>query len=320
MLRISANAVVADLCLTPAAAQEFSGHAVNGDVEIAYWVQGPKDGTPLVMLNGQGAATRVRQDALVDAFIAEGFRVITFDNRDSGQSTILADAGAPPDMEQIMGALSAGETPQVSYDLSDMADDAIAVLDAAEIERAHVLGHSLGGMIAQVIAAEHPDRVLSLISVSATSGEANLPFGPALAVLSDPSTFASMSIVEAQEQAYRIFEGNARYRMSDGEIAARVAADMVADDPNAAARQAAAASATGDRRALLATITAPALVIHGSDDPWFPMDHAQSTAAALGARIEVIDGMGHIIADAAARVVARRCSDFIYQLEDATDR
>lgn len=314
MLRISINVVAAFLCLAPCMAQENAGLAINGGVQIAYWLQGRDDGVPIVLVNGQGAATRVANDALVDAFVARGYRVVTFDNRDSGQSTILRAAGAPPKTQVIMAALSANETPPVAYGLSDMADDAIAVLDAAGIERAHVLGHSLGGMIAQVIAADHPDRVLSLISVSATSGEAHLPFGPALATLSDPSTFASLDSVEAQMLAYRIFEGDASHRMTDDEVAARVAADMVADDPHAAARQAAAVTATGDRRPLLTALSLPAFVIHGGDDPWFPIDHALSTATALGVKLEIIDGMGHIIADAVADMVADRVSTLIGKL------
>lgn len=123
-----------------------------------------------------------------------------------------------------------------------------------------------------------------------------------------------MDMVAGQMKAYRIFEGDARLRMTDDEVAARVAADMAADDPDAATRQAAAATATGDRRALLAEIVPPALVIHGGDDPWFPIVHAQSTASALGVPVEVIDGMGHIIADAAANAVAERASAFIRRL------
>lgn len=302
------------LCITPCMAEDLAGDAVNGPVEIAYWAQGPEGGTPLLLINGQGAATRVGGDALVDAFVDRGFRVITFDNRDSGQSTILRSMGAPPQVPDILNALSAGEKPPVAYGLSDMADDAIAVLDKAGIDRAHFLGHSLGGMIAQVAAAEHSDRVLSIISASSTSGEADLPFGPALASVSQPISENSTTTLVMQAGMYRIFEGDARYRMTDDEVAARVEADMAADDPNAAARQGAAAMASGDRRNLLKRITAPALVLHGGNDPWFPIDHAQSTAAALGAPIELIGGMGHIIADAAADPVAERVTTFIRDL------
>ncbi len=314
MLRTSINAMAAALCLVPCLAQEGASWAVNGEIKIAYWTQGPEDGPPLVLVNGQGAATRVDGDALVEAFVAEGFHVITFDNRDSGRSTLLRDAGPPSDMLDSPAAGSDDEKPDVAYDLSDMADDAIAVLDAAGIEQAHFVGHSLGGMIAQMVAIDHPDRVLSMVSVSATSGETGLPYGPALAALSDPATFADMDVVAMQVRAYRIFEGEAHHRMADSEVAARVAADMVADDPHAANRQATAATATGDRRKRLQKIPAPALVLHGSDDPWFPIEHAESTASALGAPLVIVDGMGHIIADAVAAAVAAQVADLIRSL------
>lgn len=314
MPRFSLTAAAIVLCLTPSFAQDTTHTARNGAVDLAYWLQGPENGTPIMLLNGQGAATRTGNEALVDALVAEGFRVVIFDNRDSGQSTILRDAGAPPDTENILAALSVGADPAVAYDLSDMADDAVAVLAAAGIDRAHFLGHSLGGMIAQMVAIEHPDRVLSLISMSATSGQPDLPYGPALTTLSDPTTFASLDVVQGQIKAYRIFEGDASHRMTEDEVAARVAADMIADDPNAAARQAAAATASGDRRPLLAEVTQPALVIHGGDDPWFAIDHAESTAAALGAKVEIIEGMGHIVADAAAQAVVGKVTKFIRDL------
>ena len=244
--------------------------------------------------------------------MAQGFRVVFFDNRDSGQSTILREAGAPPSMEETVASVEAGKPAAVAYDLSDMAQDTVAVLGAAVIDRAHVLGHSLGGMVAQVLAAEHPDRVLSLISVSSTSGEPGLPFGPAMAALSEPPV--EESLIDQQVRVYRIFDGTA-YQLGETEVMERVMADMGADDPYAVARQGAAVMATGDRRALMERITLPALVIHGGGDPWFPLIHAESTAEALGvAEVEVIDGLGHILTDAAAEVVAVRVASFVWGL------
>lgn len=313
MFRRSLFAVAALLCPATAEAEVPQGRATNGLVELAYWDHGAKDGVPIVIINGQGAASRPG-DALAEALAAYGFRVIFFDNRDSGRSTILRGAGAPPGMEEIAASVAAGKTAAVAYDLSDMAQDTIAVLDAAGIERAHVLGHSLGGMIAQVLAAEHPDRVLSLISVSSNSGEPGLPFGAAMGALSDASVDPQESPTDQQARIYRIFDGTA-YQLGDHEIMERVVADMAANDPHAVARQGAAAMATGDRRALLERITLPALVIHGGGDPWFPIIHAESTAEALGqAQVEVIDGLGHILTDAAAEAVATRIASFVQDL------
>ncbi len=286
---------------------------MNGNVSLGYWVQGADNGVPIVIINGQGAASRPG-DPLSTALAARGFRVILFDNRDSGLSTILRDAGAPPGMDQIVAAVEAGEAPVVAYDLSDMADDTLAILDATGIDRAHVLGHSLGGMIAQVLTAEHPDRVLSLISVSSTSGDPALPFGPALMALSEPPVDPQESPTDQQARIYRIFDGSA-YLLGPAEIIERVLADAAADDPYAAARQSAAVLATGDRRELLERIGLPALVVHGGDDPWFPVIHAESTAKALGkAQVELIDGLGHILTDAVAGTVASRISGFVHSL------
>lgn len=109
MLRITTTAVAALLLLAPCTAQESAGIAGKGEVEIAFWVQGPKNSPVIMLVNGQGAATRVGGDGMVRAFVAEGYRVITFDNRDSGQSTLLRSARAPPETQEMRAALSGGE-------------------------------------------------------------------------------------------------------------------------------------------------------------------------------------------------------------------
>lgn len=295
LIILGSLAALVAMWVTPAVAQDVTGLARNDEVNLAYRVQGPAEGPPIILINGQGVAVRPEGDGLALALRAEGFRVIRFDNRDAGRSTL------------VTGSLAV-------YDLSDMADDAIAVLDAAGIERAHVMGHSLGGMVAQVLAAKHPARVLSLISVSSTTGESGLPYGPAMAAMSGPPENPSSPMADQLAHFYRIFDGSA-YRMTDSEVAARVAADMAVEDPGAAERQAAAVAATGDRRDLLRTIGAPALVLHGGSDPWFPLLHAEKTADALrGARLEVIDGMGHIVSDAAAAIAAAHIARFVKAL------
>lgn len=283
----------------------------NGEVALSYQVFGATDGPPIIMIEGLAAAVRPGGDALTDVLVAEGFRVVRFDNRDAGRSTVLTEAGPPPTMQTIIEALMAGGEPAVAYTLSDMADDTLAVLDAAGIDRAHVMGASLGGMIAQTVAIDHPDRVLSLISVSSTSGNPELSFGPAMEVMMQPPAATAEARFDQYSQLYRTFEGEA-FTMTDAEIAARVTADGAAGGPFAAARQGAAATASGDRRDRLASVALPALVIHGSDDPLFPISHAESTATTLpNARIEIIDGLGHIVSDAAAPEVASRIAAFV---------
>lgn len=304
------------LCLAGPVTAQDTETATNGEVAISYQIFGNEDAQPIIVIEGLAAAVRPGGDALTEALIAEGFRVVRFDNRDAGQSTVLTEAGPPPSTDAIIGALMAGEEPTVPYTLSDMADDTLAVLNAAGIERAHVMGASLGGMIAQILAVDHPDRVFSLISVASTTGDPTLPFGPAMEAMMQPPAATAEARVEQYSQLYGSFEGEA-FRMTDAEIAARVTADGAAGDSNAPARQGAAATASGDRRERLASLSVPALVIHGSDDPLFPVPHAESTATALlDAQIEIIDGLGHIVSDVAADEIAARVAAFVSGLSE----
>lgn len=305
------GAIAFSLCVTSAASAQETQIATNGEVELSYQIFGEADGQPLIIIEGLAAAVRPGGDELTDVLVSKGFRVIRFDSRDAGHSTILTEAGPPPSTDAIIGALMAGEEPPVTYTLSDMADDTLAVLDAAGIEQAHVMGASLGGMIAQTVAIEHPDRTLSLISVSSTTGDPRLPFGPAMEAMMQPPATTVEGRVQQYFNLYATFEGEA-FRMTDAEIAARVEADGAAGDPNAPARQGAAATASGDRRDRLAGVTVPALVIHGSDDPLFPVSHAESTAAALpDAQIEIVEGLGHIASDAVAGKIASHVATFV---------
>ncbi|WP_324752030.1 alpha/beta hydrolase [Roseovarius sp. Pro17] len=302
------------MCLATAVHSQDIQIATNGDVEISFQVFGDQTDPPLVFIDGLATAVRPGGDALTEALVAQGFRVVRFDNRDAGQSTVLTDAGAPPSNEVIVESLMTGTTPPVAYTLSDMAGDTMAVLDAAGIEQAHVMGASLGGMIAQTIATEYPGRTLSLISVSSSTGDPDLPFGPAMEAMTAPPAATAEGRVEQYTQLYRAFEGDA-FKMTDAEILARVEADGAAGDPLAPARQGAAATASGDRQDRLASVELPALVIHGSDDPLFPDSHADSTAEAVpNGQLEIVDGLGHIVSDAAAGEIASRVATFVNDL------
>lgn len=312
-----ASALVLPLCIAASAHADGIQTATNGEVGLSYQIFGDPSDPPVIMIEGLAAAVRPGGDALTGALVAQGFQVVRFDSRDAGQSTVLKEAGAPPSNDAIIGALMAGEQPSVSYTLSDMGADTIAVLDAADIGRAHVMGASLGGMIAQTVAIEHPDRMLSLISISSTSGDPNLPCGPAMEAMMQPPPATQEARFKQYSNLYRTFEGEA-FRMTDAEIAARVEADGAAGDPNAPARQGAAATASGDRRDRFADVALPTLVIHGGDDPLFPVSHAESTAAAIpDAQIEIIDGLGHIVSDAAADEVAARIAAFTSNLPNS---
>lgn len=301
---------------TSAQGQELSRTATRGDVDLAYGVSGPEDGRPLVVINGLGLAVRPAGERRTDALVAEGFRVVRFDNRDAGQSTALTHAGPPPDTAAIAAALEAGQAAPVAYDLSDMADDTLAVLDAAGIDSAHVLGHSLGGMIAQVLAAEHPERLLSLISISSTTGDPELPSRPAMQAMTEPPAATPDERTRQAAQLYRAFEGT-DYLMTEAAIEAHVAADAAIGDELAAARQGAAPAASAEWREMLPGVDLPALVIHGGADPLFPVVHAEATAEALpDAQLEIIGGLGHIMSDAAADEIASRVAAFVEGLPE----
>jgi pimeloyl-ACP methyl ester carboxylesterase len=229
---------------------------------------------------------------------ALGYHVIRFDNRDSGWSTHISHLAAP-DLRALAVALKAGPPPSIPYTLHDMAVDAIGLLDAFSIHQAHIVGRSMGGMIAQVMACEHPRRVASLTSIMSSTGNPALPApapdamammaGPAPDPALDEQGYLAHSLAFARRIAgsgYPFNEAAARWLIV--EEARR------APDRNGVARQIAAIAVAGDRRAPLATVTAPTLVIHGSEDPLFPPACAEDTAASIpGAEFMLVKGMGH---------------------------
>jgi acetyl-CoA C-acetyltransferase len=163
----------------------------NG-ITIEYDTLGAENGEPLLLVMGLGAQMTRWPDALCGQLVRHGFRVIRFDNRDVGLSTHCKDAGVP-DAREVLKAKAAGQTPDVPYTLDDMAADAVAVLDGVGVEKAHIVGASMGGMIAQLVAADYPDRVLSLTSIFSTTGNPDLPPATpeALAVITTPAPHPS---------------------------------------------------------------------------------------------------------------------------------
>ncbi|WP_293904208.1 alpha/beta hydrolase [Phenylobacterium sp.] len=269
----------------------------NG-IEIEYDVTGPADGEPLLLIMGLGAQMTRWPQAFVDRLAARGMRVIRFDNRDIGLSTKLETAGVP-DFPAMFKALSEGRAPNVPYLLDDMAADAAALLDVLGIARAHIVGASLGGMVAQLVAAHYPQHTLSLTSIMSTTGNRALPPASpeAMAVLNDrgpdPLTDFEGYLDHAVKGAF--VTGSPGYPTEAGEIRQRIRADFERSySPLGFMRQYAAAAASPDRRPKLAYVTAPTVVIHGAADPLVPLTGGQDTAASIpGAELRVIEGMGH---------------------------
>ncbi len=268
-----------------------------GEWPIEYEVLGDPLHPAIVLIMGLGMQLTSWPDALCQTLVAGGYRVVRLDNRDSGLSA-RAPAGKLPGVWQAVAATLLRLPLRIPYQLHDMAADAVCVMDALQIDRAHVVGASMGGMIAQVLAAQFPHRVLSLTSIMSSSGNPRLPLPtrPARrALLSRPADSGNLdSVVDHLVQVFGVI-GSPAYPEPEGSLRERVHRGVLrAYDPPATQRQLLAVIRSGDRRPLLRRIQASTLVIHGRADPLVPLAAGQDTAANVpGARLLVIDGMGH---------------------------
>jgi pimeloyl-ACP methyl ester carboxylesterase len=267
----------------------------NG-IDIEYDVHGPQNGEPLLLIMGLGAQmTRWPLDFIAE-FTGRGYRVIRFDNRDVGLSQKF-DAAGPGDVAAIMAARMAGKPVNAAYTLDDMAADAAGLLDALGIARAHIVGASMGGMIAQMVAAHYPQKVLSLTSIMSSTGNPGLPPArpEAMAILMSRPESDDMDYLADRAVTSQKVIGSPAYPADDAQIRARAIEDYKRSfHPVGFTRQIAAVMASGDRRAAVATITAPTMVVHGVDDPLVPVEGGRDTAATIkGARLVEIPGMGH---------------------------
>jgi pimeloyl-ACP methyl ester carboxylesterase len=249
--------------------------ARNGDVEIYYEVFGDPEDPTLLLINGLGSQCLNYQVEWCQLFCDEGFQVVRFDNRDVGLSTKLEGT---------------------DYTLTDMADDAVAVLDALGADKAHVMGCSMGGMIVQRLSIDHPDRVFSLTSVMSRTGETGYGESSeeALAFLLAPPAPSREAYIERQVAALHVYGSKPEW-LDEEAISARAAA---AYDrcfyPEGVGRQMKAVTADGSRAEQLAQLLLPALVIHGSRDTLIAPSGGRRTAALIpGARYVEIEGMGH---------------------------
>ncbi len=255
--------------------------AHNGDCEIFYETFGDATYPALLLVNGLGSQCINYHEQWIALFVAHGLFVIRFDNRDIGLSTTFEDAPTGAHGE--------------AYLLSDMASDAIAVLDAAGISKAHVMGLSMGGMIVQTMAIEHPERLLSMTSVMSTTGEAEFgrPTKNAIALLTAPpatdrESAVARHIAGLREWGSPEFANEARWRAD-----AERAFDR-SFQPSGAGRQYLAVGASGSRANKLRHVTIPTLVMHGDRDTLIDISGGRRTAELIpGARFKVIEGMGH---------------------------
>lgn len=269
----------------------------NG-IEIEYDCFGKKDAEAILLISGLGTQMIRWSETFCQMLAEQGYFVIRFDNRDTGLSTHF-NAAPIPDFTAIAKTVSRGEMPDVPYTLFDMTNDAVGLLDALKINRAHVVGRSMGGMIAQLLASEHSERVLSLVSIMSSTGNSNLPQASpeVMAVMTSPAPHPVQD-----EQGYlahcvalSLAIGGRGYPFDESAQREQALAEVKrAYNPAGFLRQIAAIAGTGDLRAHLATITAPTLVLHGADDPLVPVDAGKDTAANIQeAKLLIVEGMGH---------------------------
>ena len=265
---------------------------VNG-IDICCEVRGPDDGIPLLLVMGLGAQLVSWPDGFVDGLVGRGFRVVRFDNRDAGRSTHFHDS--PLDVMDVFARSSAGEVLDLPYTLSDMAADAAALLDVLGIGAAHVVGASMGGMIAQTMAIEQPHAVLSVTSIMSTTGDPDVgqPTAEASAALLRPPPRTEDEAVEAALAAEQVWGSPAHPDPANTAARARREWNRVRDTAGVV-RQIAAISAAPSRTTRLADVRVPFTVVHGTDDTLVTPSGGRRTASAVPhASLVEIEGMGH---------------------------
>ena len=268
----------------------------NG-MELYYEEVGASDAPVILLIMGLGTQMIAWPDDFVNGLADEGFRVIRYDNRDIGLSSRLDGAAAPNLILTLLKSrigLSAG----VAYSLKDMAKDAVGLMDALDIPAAHIVGVSMGGMIAQNVAALHPTRTLSLTSVMSSSGAAGLP-GPSSElrkrmITKRPDNPTREEAVAAGTEMLKLISFPDPARAPDAFEAAAGRAFDRSYNPLGAKRQLLAIITDTGRHGRLAKVKAPTLVIHGAADPLVPLANSEDIARRIpGARLEVIEQMAH---------------------------
>lgn len=274
---------------------------VNG-IEICFDTFGNKDDQPILLIMGLASQMIIWDERFCSALASAGYYVVRFDNRDIGLSSKLDDMPVP-NILQLMQDIQQGKHPEVPYKLSDMAKDTISLLDHLGIPSAHIVGVSMGGMIAQTLAIEYPDRVKTLTSISSTTGNPRLPQAKTevSTLLIPPPTTNREEAIEHDVKAFKVLNGTTypfdeeRYRKLFSRVYDRNYY------PTGPFRQLAAILGSGSRNDKLRNVKIKTLVIHGDADPLIPVQAGEDTAKEIpNAKLIIIKGMGHSFADAVA--------------------
>lgn len=280
-----------------------------GEVELAYTTTGEQDRPPVLLVAGLGAQLISWEDGFCDQLADRGLFVIRFDNRDVGLSTHL-------------GVGTSADSPVAgppSYTLSEVAADAAGLIEGLGLGSAHVVGASMGGMVAQILAIEHPDQVRSLTSIMSTTGAAGVGEASeaAVALLMAPPARSRAAVVDGAVVVNRVL-GSPTYPVAEDQVRERAAmAYDRSSDPAGFARQLQACLSTPDRTEVLRRVEIPTLVVHGAADPLIGVSGGRATAATIpGAELLVIDGMGHELPQPVWSEVIDRIAMLIKRAED----
>jgi pimeloyl-ACP methyl ester carboxylesterase len=272
--------------------------SANG-IELCYDTFGDRKAPPLLLIMGLGAQMILWDEGFCAKLAERGFFVIRFDNRDIGKSTKID--GEAPALPKLLEKALTGKPIEAPYTLRDMAADAVGLLDALGIRRAHMVGASMGAAIVQELAIRFPERLLSATCIMGTSGDPRLPppTQEAMEVLMSPSPTDKAAFLERFLWTWRVLRGSAFPETEERERARALRIFERGLNPPGVARQLAAIFASGDRTKLLPAVRVPTLVIHGTADPLVPVEGGRAIAAGVpGAKLAEIDGMGHAIPEA----------------------
>ncbi len=296
----------------------MSAVQANG-ITIEYEQIGPPDAPVILLIMGLGMQLIAWPESFCEGLAARGFRVVRFDNRDAGLSTRMPSAGSLATKVMMARALF-GLRVKPPYTLDDMARDTVGLMDALGIDQAHVVGASMGGMIAQIVAVEHPERVKSLTSIMSTSGDRGLPGpkGKVRRALLRPRPRDKAVAVRRYMEMFRLI-GGAGYPPTEDELRARVErAVRRSYRPDGFGRQMIAIQTAPSRVLKLRGIRAPTLVLHGSHDPLVPLAGGEDTAANIfGARLRIVPGMGHFLPEALIPLLLDEIAGHCLDAEDA---
>lgn len=271
----------------------------NTGIELFYEEHGDPNAEVILLVMGLGAQMTLWPDELVAALAGEGFRVIRYDNRDIGLSQKLDGARAPSPAVQVLRK-KIGFPAKVPYTLKDMADDGIGLLDALGIARAHVVGASMGGMIVQLMAIHHPERLMTMTSIMSTTGSGKLPQAEPAAIGALTAPLKGMDEETLVAHGLNIIRNigtpdSPEFPFDEAHHRERVLRSMRRSVyPAGLPRQLAAIIDDGDRTRRLGAVRTPTLVLHGEADPLVKLPGGEATAAAIpGARLVTIPGWGH---------------------------